>query len=470
MSYTAFIKKECSYDLFDGSCLQNIPMRGIYTVPGCKSISHRALILPAACKKSVVIHNLNTGEDVTATKNAITLLQSALGITIGTSLDHSIYIMPANHENITKDPLSLNLANAGTGARLIMGLVASIPGLITKITGDESLKKRPMERVSKPLSLMGAKIQLTEKKTLPATVQGTQLNGIQYTIPMPSAQIKSALLIAGLRASGQTIVKEPALSRDHTEHMLSLLGVNIQIDHLKTTLTPNYPHHSTNPIVLHIPGDASAAAFWCVAGTLISGSHIQLNNINGNPQRIEFLNVLKNMGAPITYDTIGMACGEPLINISIKATSLLNPIITNSELSASLMDEYPILAVAAAFADGVSVFNGIKELSVKESNRIQKIKELLNCFGIHVAITDDLIVIKGNPNLLDSEHQASLPSDIYYDTAYDHRMAMCAVILGRILKKKIYYSNPDCIATSFPNFMDQITSKINKDGHCIIND
>jgi 3-phosphoshikimate 1-carboxyvinyltransferase len=338
-----------------------------------------------------------------------------------------------------------------------------------------------MKRVSDPLAKMGAQIELTEGK-LPAIISGAALTGIDYTLPVASAQLKSALLLAGLRANGPTTIIEPAPSRDHTENMLRLLGVDCVSDGARITLTPpadladgavgharntqsvrsapaqhhvgavTAEHDVTSstaempaPVVLRVPGDPSAAAFWCVAAACTKGSGVTVEGINGNPLRCEFINVLQQMGADIRVETTGQTVGEPVLSVHVRSGAL-NAAHTKPAQSAALMDEYPILSVAAALAEGTSVFEGVGELRVKESDRLAKIVELLNLFGVEAQIHADTLTVKGGT-------AAKSVEAVTFDPAYDHRMAMCALILARALKRSLYLKDADCITTSFPTFL-----------------
>lgn len=443
-----------NYDSIFNPCLYNKPLRGIFNVPGCKSISHRALILPIACNTYAHIYNMNHGRDVLATKKALI----SLGATINTIDDNIVQIEPINNPPFSspQERINVDMENSGTSARFLMGLIASINGYHVHMTGDDSLLKRPMDRVQQPLALMGANIQLTgsykQKGTLPALISGTTLNAIEYTLPAASAQLKSAIILAALRANGTTTIIEQHPSRDHTENMLAYLGHPIMKNN-QTIIIPPLDRNiipSTNAIqTFHIPGDPSSAAFWCVAASIIKDSHIIINNINGNPYRTEYIKVLNDMGAKIKITTKNTdIIGEPMWDIEV-AFSKLSCTVTEPHQSAALMDEFPILSIAALMADGVTHFKGVHELSIKESNRIDKISQLLKAVGARIECSNDDIIVYGKTYELSTD-------PIFYDTAYDHRMAMCAIILAKVLNRPLHYNYSDCIDTSFPTFRQQI--------------
>ena len=317
-----------------------------------------------------------------------------------------------------------------------------------------------MRRVVKPLQAMGASISLTNDQTLPVVcndaspVKAHQLQGITYAMPVASAQLKSALLIAGLRASTPTTVVEPLPSRDHTENMLRLLGVDLVSEGLHITVNPLSAECVRNQDVLsiHVPGDPSAAAFWCVAALCCVGSSITIKGINGNPHRTEFIKVLQQMGGQINIECIGHAVGEPLWNLTVHASPLM-AVHTAAYQSPALMDEFPILAVAAALAEGETVFEGLSELRVKESDRLHKIAELLQLFGSVVEEGNDYLRIVGKTSVTSGDV-------IHYDPAFDHRMAMSALILARAVNRPIIVKNMECISTSFPTFLDDFNSSV----------
>lgn len=448
-----------SYICFKPILLSRFINREFY-VPGCKSISHRVLILSTACMKRVVIKNLNQGEDVKATRKAI----EALGVNCFLK-DDTLCIDPKPFYDFKvsrhSKEIAVNMSNSGTSARILMGYYASVPNLVVKMEGDKSLSKRPMKRMSIPLSLMGADIQLYERGDqicLPSIIRGGTLKGITYTLPVASAQVKSGMLLAALGATTPTSVVEPAFTRDHTENILNYFGVKIQKVGLKTTVFPYNPAMLSEDRyeTVYVPGDASAAAFWCVLGLIIPGAKIVIKNINGNLFRLRYIDILQKMGGDIQILKVGSTLGEDLVDIKVSSSDL-TAVVVNEEYASSLMDEYPILSVAAYFAKGQTIFKGLKELRVKESDRLTKIRELLNLFGASCLIKGDDLWIEG----LKGKENKNLHRElkvIQYDSVHDHRLSMSALILATATQKEICLTDTEFIKTSFPSFLEQFSS------------
>lgn len=431
-----------------------------FRVPGCKSISHRVLILSTVCMKRVSINNLNLGEDVDATRKAI----DSLGVNCYYEGDR-LFLDPApffnSHRAKKSRCIDMNMSNSGTSARILMGYFASLPNLVVKMEGDRSLSKRPMRRISIPLTLMGGDIQLYErgdKSCLPAIIKGKELKGIQYTLPVASAQVKSGILVAALSAATPTSVIEPALTRDHTENILHHFGVDIRREGLKTTVFPYQINEFKDEGYeeIYVPGDASSAAFWCVLGLIIPGAKVVIKNVNGNAFRLRYIDVLQKMGGDISVIKVGSTLGEDLVDIKV-ASSNLSAVEVGEECASSLMDEYPILSVAAYFAKGKTVFKGLKELRVKESDRLTKIKELLNLFGGSCLVKDDDLWIDGIQDRDNFALKNEFPT-IQFDSVHDHRLSMSALILTTALQKDIELTDTDFIQTSFPSFLEQFLS------------
>ena len=398
---------------------------GKITVPGDKSISHRAAIIASLTPGEVSVKGFLCSEDCLATLKAM----QDLGVKVdgfGTS-DIKIYGVGLNGLKVSKKPL--DLGNSGTGLRLLSGIVSGY-SFTTILTGDQSLKERPMARIAVPLRQMGAKI---EGEKCPLKITGGNLKGIEYISPIPSAQVKSCILLAGLLANGNTSVTEPFKSRDHTERILKYLGADIEVDGLRVTIKGGVSLKS-KPIV--IPGDISSAAFFIVAAAIIPGACVTITGIEINPTRSKYLDVLKDMGADIS-------CTES--EIIVKGKVLKGIDITKEQIP-GLIDELPILAVAGAAARGKTTISGAQELRVKECDRIKAIAVNLSKFGVNIEEKNDGWVIDGCEHLKGTEVKSF----------GDHRIAMSMVIAGLIAHGETVVSDAKWIDTSFPGFMDLI--------------
>lgn len=418
-------------------------LNGTITVPGDKSISHRALILASQCVGHSTIHGLLESEDVLHTAAAL----KQMGITIEKSGD-TYTVQGRGVGGLVAPDAPLYMGNAGTAARLLMGLLATHP-FTSVFDGDASLRKRPMQRVIIPLEEMGAIFTAEEGGRLPITLQGAEEPlPITYTAPVPSAQLKSAILLAGLNTPGATTVIEPTPTRDHTERMLRYLGTEVTETHQEEgnhiTITG---HPELEATEWQIPGDPSSAAFFLVAALITPDSSITVENIGINPARIGLLETLNDMGADITLSNERELCGEPVADITAR-TSQLTGITVPASRAPSMIDEYPILAVAAACAEGKTQMEGLAELRVKESDRLTAIAEGLAACGVTVETTDDSLTVHGGA----PEGGATIT------THMDHRIAMSFLILGLVSKNPITIDDSSMIATSFPGFIDLLNS------------
>ncbi len=414
---------------------------GVLGIPGDKSISHRALILSSLVKCSVQITNLNQGEDVAHTKNALELL----GVNIQNGGNGILKVDCLDRFVQPKSPLYLG--NSGTSARLLMGLLASCE-FKTHFLGDASLQKRPMKRVMDPLSLMGVSFTDTNG-CFPVVQRGTSnLQSISYRLPVPSAQIKSALLIAALSADGVTRIIEPILSRDHTERLMRFLDIPLKIYYENQErvleITGTYIPNKRKSLLLDIPGDPSAAAFWIVASLVVPNSNLRINKVCWNPFRNVFIDILKRMGGQIQTIARESQIGEDCVDIFSK-TSSLHGIEISADLSPSLIDEYPILAIAAAFANGRSVFRGLRELRFKESNRLETIEANLKACGVRCYVQNDDLFVEGK-----GFEPTTFPIEIY--PQHDHRIAMAFSIFALASAQPITIHQTETVASSYPDF------------------
>jgi 3-phosphoshikimate 1-carboxyvinyltransferase len=421
-------------------------LAGRIRVPGDKSISHRAMIFGTLAVGETVITGLLEGDDVLATAEAM----RRLGATVTREEDatgKSIWrVFGVGVGGLKSPDEPLDFGNAGTGARLVMGLVAGHPITATFI-GDASLSRRPMGRVTVPLAQMGANIHAREGGRLPLTLTGAPRTlAITYELPVASAQVKSAVLLAGLNAPGVTTVIEPVPTRDHTERMLKAFGAKIEIEPhgdkgLAIHLTGE-PELTPCPII--VPGDPSSAAFPVVAALITPGSDITVEGITLNPHRAGLYTTLMEMGGDIEVMNQREEGGEPVADLRVRH-STLKGVIVPPERAPSMIDEYPVLAIAAAFATGDTVMNGIHEMRVKESDRIAATAAGLRHNGIKVHESEDGMTVEGRGGHVDGGGTVT--------THMDHRIAMAFLVLGLGAQKPVTVDDAAMIATSFPDFL-----------------
>lgn len=420
-------------------------LKGECHIAGDKSISHRSLIFASHARGNTIIKGLLTSEDVMATANAL----RKWGVTISKQGD-DWQVLGLGLGRLSASPDVIDCGNSGTSARLLMGLVAAYE-FTSFFTGDRSLRKRPMKRVIDPLSQMGAKFTTSENNTLPLAISGSKLSPIEYTLPVASAQVKSAILLAGLNSNGTTTVIEPTPSRDHSEKMFNFFGWQCEVEETpeggrKITLEGNHQVEEKEREII-VPGDPSSAAFPMVAALTTPNSEVTLYNVGLNPLRTGLFITLKEMGADITIINEREAGGEPVGDIIIKAGKL-NAVDVPAERAASMIDEYPILCVAAAHANGTSRFRGLHELRVKESDRLTTMQQGLNACGVKAEIEGDDLIITGG----------DIAGGTTIDSQHDHRIAMSFLILGLHSEQSIQVSGIDTIASSFPNFFELMES------------
>jgi len=416
-------------------------LHGSVRVPGDKSISHRALMLGALAVGRTEISGLLEGEDVVATAAAM----RALGATVERLGEGRWRVDGVGIGGLAEPADVIDYGNSGTGARLLLGILATHP-IASFITGDASLRSRPMRRVTEPLSRFGARFAAREGGRLPVAVTGARDPvPIEYTLPVASAQVKSAVLLAGLNTPGETTVVEPQPTRDHTERMLGHFGANLRVEPLaqggrRITLV-GQPELAAAPIA--VPGDISSAAFPLVAGLVVPGSEVTVEGVGLNPSRTGLLASLAEMGADLAYLDERIEGGEPVADLRVRAGALRGADIPASR-APSMIDEYPVLAVAAACARGRTVMRGLGELRVKESDRLAGTAEGLAACGVKVAVEGDDLVVEGDGG--------APAGGGLIETRLDHRIAMAFLVLGLATRSPVRIDDARPIATSFPGF------------------
>ena len=413
------------------------PLRGRLRVPGCKGISHRALILAAIADGPSTIRGLADGADVASTAACL----DVLGVRLRSDASGAIAVRGNGFDGLRESSSVLDCGNSGTTMRMLAGLLAG-RDFLSVLVGDASLSTRPMRRVLDPLAAMGAAVDGRRGGALaPITIRGGALRGSRHELATASGQVKTALLLAGLQASGTTEISEPAPSRDHTERMLTALGVSVtRHDARRVAVSAGQP----DPFELDVPGDASSAAFFVVAACIVAGSELVIEHVNLNPARVGYVDVLTRMGAQIEVTVTGEQVGEPVGDISVTAAPLHGTDIAGDE---SIIDELPVLAVAAAFAEGVTTIHDAAELAVKESNRIGAMEQELTQLGIGVEARPDGLVIHGG-----SPKGASLKSH------GDHRIAMTAAVAGLGASGETTVRGFATTAISYPGFAAALES------------
>ncbi len=413
------------------------PLTGAVTVPGDKSISHRALLLSAFAAGDSAVLNMNRGADVGATIALIRGLGARCDVTEDKGLAK---VKSSGRPNFTEPPDVIDCGNSGTTMRCALGVCAGVDGL-SSLTGDDTLRRRPMLRVVAPLRQMGATIEGRRHGELaPLTVRGGTLQGVALDIDVASAQVKTALLLAGLAANGTTSVTEPATSRDHTERMLSSAGVALQRAERTVGLEGG---QDVEPRRWEVPGDISSAMFLIVAAALVPGSDLTVEGVGLNPTRTGGLDALRAMGADLEISPMGESGGEPFGNVRVRSSDLRG-ITLGPEGIPSLIDELPVLAVAAARAEGETVIRGAGELRTKESDRIESIVSGLETLGASAEATRDGMVVRGRARFTGG----SVPSH------GDHRVALSFAVAGLVAQERVRVEGWSCVDTSFPEFLD----------------
>jgi len=422
-------------------------LAGTLAPPADKSVSHRAAILNSLAPGEVVIDNFSDGTDCRSTLRCLRLL----GVTAekiapeeGSSQTPKLRLSSPGLENFHEPDDILNAENSGTTMRFLMGLLGSSP-FVSVITGDRSLRSRPMGRIVQPLRLMGAQVMGRGDDSLaPLTIRGGELKGIEYTLPVASAQLKSALVLAGLFANGETVLHQPALSRDHTERMLEAMGAQLIEDGLILVIRPG---SQLKPLNVTVSGDISSAAFWLVAAAAHPNAKIKLANVGVNPTRSVVLDILSDMGAQIKMENQRMEGGEPVADLFIESSELRGVEIAGDQIPIA-QDEIPVLALAACFAKGTTVIRDAQELRYKESDRLHATATELSRLGANIKELPDGLVIEGTGSLKGG------PCRSYRD----HRIAMTLGIAGLLADEEVVISGAEVVDITYPNFWEDLTA------------
>lgn len=418
-------------------------LKGTLRIPGDKSVSHRSIMFGAIAKGTTTVEGFLQSDDCLSTIDCF----SKLGVAI--SVDGEKVEIKSEGLAAWKEPNELlYTGNSGTTTRLLLGLLAG-SHISSVLIGDESIQKRPMRRVTDPLKQMGAKyIGRENGQYTPIAVEGTKLRAINYEMPVASAQVKSAILLAALNAEGETVIKELETSRDHTEKMLQHFGATISVDDQTIRLQGGQTLTSTHVVV---PGDISSAAFFLVAGAIVPNSNLTLQNVGLNPTRTGIIDALNEMGTSMRIELDELKSHEEMGTIVVKTSSLKGAVI-GGDLIPRLIDEIPIIALLATQAHGKTVIKDAEELKVKETNRIDAVVNELKKLGANITATDDGMIIEGPTPL----HGADL------QTYGDHRIGMMAAIASLITSSPVTIDNAECISVSYPNFFEQLTSVLNE--------
>ncbi len=422
------------------------PLKGASRVPGDKSISHRAVLFAAMAEGTSRLTGVLDSADVRSTIGAV----SALGaqVSLERQVDGTLAggVTGWGSEGPSQPDQPIDCGNSGTTSRLLMGVLAPWP-IRVEITGDDSLRKRPMRRIIAPLMKMGARFEPEACETLPVVETGNPaLKAITYDSPMASAQLKTSVLLAGLGAQGTTTINEPAVSRNHTELMLPEFGVKVEHAFRRASVEGPAKLHASE---VDVPGDPSSAAFLICAALLKKGSSVQIENVSLNPGRVGFIRTLERMGASIEVRYLTAEGKEPIGVVEAAYTDRLVGCEVPSQHIASEIDEIPVLALVAAHASGITVFRGVSELTKKESNRLTAIIEGLEQLGVNAWAENDDLYIEGQPGL-------QVPQGLVFDSRKDHRLAMTWSLVGLCSDTPVDIIDFDCVSVSFPTFLQNL--------------
>ena len=433
-------------------------LSGVVEVPGDKSISHRSLIFGAMALGKTEISGLLEGQDVLDTAKAM----EAFGASVTNHGDGNWTVHGVGVGGFSEPDGVIDCGNSGTGVRLIMGAMAT-HDMTATFTGDASLNKRPMARVTDPIALFGAEAYGRKGGRLPMTIVGAKHPvPVRYTVPMPSAQVKSAVMLAGLNAPGETVIIEKEATRDHTERMLVGFGAEVDVEITaegRVITLRGYPE--LKPQTISVPRDPSSAAFPVCAALITEGSDILVPNIGLNPTRAGLYTTLREMGADLVFENERLEGGEPVADLLAKFSPNMKGIEVPPERAASMIDEYPILSVVASFAEGDTIMRGVKELRVKESDRIDAMAKGLRANGMDIDEGEDWWIIHG-------KGMGNVPGGGLAETFLDHRIAMSFLTLGMGSEKPVHIDDGGPIVTSFPNFeplMSALGAKLTRDNH-----
>jgi 3-phosphoshikimate 1-carboxyvinyltransferase len=420
-----------------------VPLRGRVRVPGDKSMSHRALLFAALAEGTSRVRHLSPGEDVARTGALVDALGARVRDMPGADGERAASVASPGVDGLREPDAVVDCGNSGTTMRLGLGLLAGRP-FHAVLTGDDSLVRRPMARVAEPLRTMGARVDGRDGGNFaPLAVRGGSLHSVRYELPVASAQVKSSLVLAGLQADGTTEIVEPAPTRDHTERMLGALGVALDRPDERTL---RVHAGEPRPFELDVPGDPSSAAFFVVAACLTPGSDVVVEEVCLNPTRVAFVEVLARMGADVAARVTGERAGEPVGEIHARTSELRGAVVAGDEVP-SLIVENPVLAVAAAFADGVTEFHDARELRVKESDRIATVQQELSQLGVAVEPRPDGMLVRGG-----RPRAATLKSH------GDHRVAMAGAVAAIAIEGESTVRGWNAVAVSYPAFADDLVA------------
>ncbi len=417
-------------------------IKGELTVPGDKSISHRSIMLGSLAKGNTEVTGFLQGADCLSTIECF----RKMGVQITNKGDGTVVICGRGLRGLLPPDDTLDVGNSGTTTRLMSGILAA-QSFSSRVNGDASIQKRPMKRIMTPLAMMGADIKSENgNDCAPLVINGRPLKGINYASPVASAQVKSAILFAGLYAEGETTVTEPALSRNHTELMLEEFGVDIKTQGKVVTVAPARELFARK---INVPGDISSATYFMVAAAITPNSCVTVKNVGINPTRDGIIRVMKMMGADIEIEKTSADIGEPTADITVK-TSELKGCVIGGDIIPTLIDEIPAIAILACFAEGETIIKDAQELKVKESNRIDVMVSNLSAMGADIEATDDGMIIKGGKSL----HGATI------DSKLDHRIAMSFAVAALNADGETDILGSECVDISYPGFYSDLTKLI----------